>query len=71
MYIFPPGSTRRKERTMFNPGQEVAAIGIILGGALILYDLLDYCYCLYFHKFDEDVESDKPNLSRRLDKRKE
>ena len=56
---------------MFNPGQEVAAIGIVLGGTLILYDLLDYCYCLYFRKFDEDVESDKPNLSRRLDKRKE
>lgn len=48
-------------------GQEVAAIGIILGGALILYDLLDICYRMYFH-IDEDVESDKPNLSRRLDK---
>lgn len=43
---------------------EVAFIGLILGGVLIEYAILDYCYCMLFHKFDDD----NPNLSKRLDK---
>ena len=43
---------------------EVALIGIILGGVLIEYAIMDYCYCMLFHKFDDD----NSNLSKRLDK---
>ena len=59
LYISHRGQPLQKGKLM-----EVAFIGLILGGVLLEYAILDYCYCMLFHKFDDD----NPHLSKRLDK---
>ena len=47
--------------------QNLAFVALILSGVLLEYSILDYCYCMAFHKFAEDEEDE---MSTRLDKMK-
>ena len=45
------------------PLLNLAFVALIFSGILLEYSILDYCYCMAFHKFDDDEDE----MSTRLD----